>query len=488
MATINDNLFTAAPKALDEKFGPFATILNAQSAVDVPFRYQGLTQSIIIGGKSVPHHYRDGTSNNQLIPTNYSLEESETSYLDPIQSVFKDAANSLPTTTATAVDGRTIENNDRVLVLDSTTASQKNKIYIATVTGGSISWAEEDGGAGPNGQSGDTTWAQYGTTYENQRFNYDGTNWEPQPIEGSPLPSTNLTFGYLGNFGAQNYFYPQNWISVKAYYADTAAFNAGYNSNIGESCFVFSEKKVYQTVKTGVTTVTDLTLQTNIDPTVFVQDNLTLYYLDGSNNVLSLILDSDWKGAFDDETDLTTAYPNGIGTPSDRAGWRAWNEDTNTIWGWDVDTNAWVNTGSASIPIVDNLTSTSTTSALSANQGKVLNEAKAEKAIIDASFVNIGAATTCNFDSNTDSRNTINIKKYSISATGTLTIGTAPEGQRNIIQVKTSGSGYVLTLAGASSMYEADIVIDDSTTDKVWLIEVFNLNGSKKYSWLPDLT
>lgn len=50
------------------------------------------------------------------------------------------------------------------------------------------------------------------------------------------------------------------------------------------------------------------------------------------------------KGWYATETALTTAYPNGISTPSDRNGWFAIIGSTDTVWVWDADTNAWVDT------------------------------------------------------------------------------------------------------------------------------------------------
>lgn len=48
------------------------------------------------------------------------------------------------------------------------------------------------------------------------------------------------------------------------------------------------------------------------------------------------------KGHFVDEAALVAAYPSG------ENGWYAVNEDTDTIWLWDGDTEAWVNSGTSS--------------------------------------------------------------------------------------------------------------------------------------------
>lgn len=50
------------------------------------------------------------------------------------------------------------------------------------------------------------------------------------------------------------------------------------------------------------------------------------------------------KGFFANEAAILAAYPNGIATPTLRNGWYCINGDTDTVWVWDADTNAWVDT------------------------------------------------------------------------------------------------------------------------------------------------
>jgi len=52
----------------------------------------------------------------------------------------------------------------------------------------------------------------------------------------------------------------------------------------------------------------------------------------------------DYKGDYANETAITNVYPNGIANPETRIGWNVINNETDTLWIWDVETNMWVNT------------------------------------------------------------------------------------------------------------------------------------------------
>ena len=67
--------------------------------------------------------------------------------------------------------------------------------------------------------------------------------------------------------------------------------------------------------------------------------------VDSNGNLLS----ANNKGCYATEAALTTAYPNGIATPSDRCGWFAIVMDTDTVWVWDCYTNAWVDSGAGGL-------------------------------------------------------------------------------------------------------------------------------------------
>lgn len=58
-----------------------------------------------------------------------------------------------------------------------------------------------------------------------------------------------------------------------------------------------------------------------------------------------LIVSSD-KGHFLNEAAILATYPNTIADPSVRSGWYCTNEDTDTFWLWDFNTNVWVDSTS----------------------------------------------------------------------------------------------------------------------------------------------
>lgn len=90
-----------------------------------------------------------------------------------------------------------------------------------------------------------------------------------------------------------------------------------------------------------------------------------------------------FKLSHETESALNTAHPTGV------AGDYAIVNATDTIWVWDTDTNAWVNSGSGSaITVLDILTSSSVTAALSANQGRVLRELIRDNVVHSGDFAN----------------------------------------------------------------------------------------------------
>lgn len=102
------------------------------------------------------------------------------------------------------------------------------------------------------------------------------------------------------------------------------------------------------------------------------------------------------KGYFATITALTTAYPTGVIGDFARVG------ETDTFWVWDDTSNTWINS-SVSIQIIDNLIDTSTNKALSANQGRILNENKQNKNLNVLSLSNFatgGSITTIQLDNN----------------------------------------------------------------------------------------
>lgn len=202
---LNDNIRVSAPKATDYKYGPWNSISDAQTNVESAFRFQGLTQGILVDGAIVEHYYRDGITNAQLIPKSYTTSEANTTYLDPVTCVFDDSGTSLPAATTTAIDGVTIVDADRVLVLDSATAGEIGKIYSAAVSGTAITWTEETGGAGTGGDIGDTTIVYDGSsTYKSKRYTWDGSSWNLPGYSGSSVPITSIYDSGYSNLGASS--------------------------------------------------------------------------------------------------------------------------------------------------------------------------------------------------------------------------------------------------------------------------------------------
>jgi trimeric autotransporter adhesin len=101
------------------------------------------------------------------------------SYRPPVEVVLNSDSVSLPTTSATQIDEHTVVTNDRVLVVDSATAGQDNKIYKATVDGeGNITWAVQQDYTGADLPSdGHTVWVKAGTAYMDTRWTFNSTAW-----------------------------------------------------------------------------------------------------------------------------------------------------------------------------------------------------------------------------------------------------------------------------------------------------------------------
>lgn len=90
------------------------------------------------------------------------------------------ANTSKPTTTATQVDGNTIVDGDRVLFAGLTVeTADNNKVFIASVSGTSITWTVETDGQDSTGDptDGDTLFCQRGDVNADRTFNYNGTSW-----------------------------------------------------------------------------------------------------------------------------------------------------------------------------------------------------------------------------------------------------------------------------------------------------------------------
>jgi hypothetical protein len=65
--TLNDNIFTDAPKASDSRYGTYTSLADALSSVSTGNRYQGLTVGIVESGSVSEYWFKNGTTDNDLI-------------------------------------------------------------------------------------------------------------------------------------------------------------------------------------------------------------------------------------------------------------------------------------------------------------------------------------------------------------------------------------------------------------------------------------
>lgn len=64
---LNDGILSMAPKALDDRFGPYTSIAEALIAIEPILRFRGLTAGVIEGGELKEYWFRDGTEDEDLI-------------------------------------------------------------------------------------------------------------------------------------------------------------------------------------------------------------------------------------------------------------------------------------------------------------------------------------------------------------------------------------------------------------------------------------
>ena len=94
------------------------------------------------------------------------------------RGVFNDSATALPLATTTPIDGLTVVDNDRFLVLDSSTAGEINKVHKATVVSTTITWVVEQDGTGADlPTSGQLIWSESGNLFQNIEWRFDGNQW-----------------------------------------------------------------------------------------------------------------------------------------------------------------------------------------------------------------------------------------------------------------------------------------------------------------------
>jgi hypothetical protein len=64
---LNDNLIVQAPKATDERYGPYTSTAQALAAINPIVRYQGLTIGVEAGGSVTEYWFKDGISDFDLV-------------------------------------------------------------------------------------------------------------------------------------------------------------------------------------------------------------------------------------------------------------------------------------------------------------------------------------------------------------------------------------------------------------------------------------
>jgi len=64
---LNDNLIIQAPKATDERYGPYNSEAGALAAIEPIVRYRGLTAGVFISGQLTEYWFRDGTLDTDFI-------------------------------------------------------------------------------------------------------------------------------------------------------------------------------------------------------------------------------------------------------------------------------------------------------------------------------------------------------------------------------------------------------------------------------------
>jgi hypothetical protein len=64
---LNDNLIVQAPKATDERYGPYNSEAEALTAIEPIVRYQGLTAGVYISGQLIEYWFRDGILDTDFV-------------------------------------------------------------------------------------------------------------------------------------------------------------------------------------------------------------------------------------------------------------------------------------------------------------------------------------------------------------------------------------------------------------------------------------
>lgn len=192
---------------------------------------------------------------------------------------------------------------------------------------------------------------------------------------------------------------------------------------------------------------------------------------------------SNYKGFYANETALNTAYP----TAND-GDWAILGS-TDTVWVWDDDTSAWVDTSSSapSITVINDLTTGGTTDALSAEQGKILkgliDNIVINPVIQDASTFSVEGIKTLDLDTfDFDEGITLNADITQ------LTLSNGTQGKTYTVKFIQGSTGGVLNLAPAweaSTSYTQNsnlIVFEDSGFYHVYLCNTTHTSDASDYT------
>lgn len=108
---------------------------------------------------------------------NFAIDELV--IFDTVQHTAGYSAPSAAPSLSYAPDGVTIATDDLVLFTNLTNPADNDRIYLATVSGGSITWELQSLGQDPTGApaDGDAVYVKEGTTWGDKLFFFNGTEW-----------------------------------------------------------------------------------------------------------------------------------------------------------------------------------------------------------------------------------------------------------------------------------------------------------------------
>lgn len=232
----------------------------------------------------------------------------------PIDVVFDDDSTSLPATTATTIDGETVVEGTSVLVKDSATAGQINKVYDAAVASGNITWTVRPDLGANNGSAYTFIFIEKGQSgnraaqYKNLIYMYNGTEWQDTLANRIPLNTSSDAFRVL-TAGTGEYLWMKGLVTVHRAYADSATMNgdvgtwdSDYDSAVTLDTGVI---RVQDGLGAAAGQISNIVYGTANGTVVFVASTGTFYYK--------------WNDTFE-ELSLTSTFSSLSDTPSNYTG------------------------------------------------------------------------------------------------------------------------------------------------------------------------